>query len=412
MVSLAERIATVLSPVVPELKVGIRAWDGSRVGPLDAPLIDLRSPRVLRRLLWSPGELGASQAYVTGEVDVVGDLDDALARLRSSIDTASPLARRLKALVLAGKLGLDLRAFGPRPEPPRSQAVIRGRLHTRTRDIEAIHHHYDLSNDFYELILDESMAYSCAYFSRPDMTLEAAQRAKLDLICTKLALAPGATLLDIGCGWGSLATHAAQAYGASVTAVTIAEEQYRYVTHRVETAGLDHLVNVRLCDYRDVSGHFDAVSSVEMGEHVGEYNYPIFAGVIHDRLRAGGRALVQQMSRTGKHPGGGPFIESFIAPDMHMRPLGETVGLLEEAGLEVRDVQAMREHYVATVAYWLERFEKNIDLLTDLVGEEVVRVWRLYLVGGAAAFRDGRMGVDQILAVRPGTLADLPGYVG
>ncbi|MGN6160790.1 MAG: class I SAM-dependent methyltransferase, partial [Marmoricola sp.] len=204
----------------------------------------------------------------------------------------------------------------------------------------------------------------------------------------------------IGCGWGALATYAAQFYGARVTAVTIAAEQHRYVTERVRKAGLDHLVEVRLCDYRDVSHTYDAVSSIEMGEHVGKRNYSEVTRVLHDRARPGGRVLIQQMSRRGRHPGGGPFIESFIAPDMHMRPVGETVGLLEDAGLEVRDVQAMREHYVTTGAGWLERFEANIDELTRLVGEEVVRVWRLYLIGGAAAFRDGRMGVDQILSVR------------
>ena len=150
------------------------------------------------------------------------------------------------------------------------------------------------------------------------------------------------------------------------------------------------------------------MASVEMGEHVGEGNYPTYARVLRDRVRPGGHVLIQQMSRTGRHPGGGPFIESFIAPDMHMRPVGETVGFLEQAGLEVRDVHALREHYVLTVAGWLERFEANLERLTELVGEEAIRVWRLYLVGGAAAFREGRMGVDQILAVRPGGDHRLP----
>ena len=145
-----------------------------------------------------------------------------------------------------------------------------------------------------------------------------------------------------------------------------------------------------------------------MGEHVGERNYPAYVDVLRRTVRPGGRVLVQQMSRTGRHPGGGPFIESFIAPDMHMRPVGETVAYLERGGLEVRDVHALREHYVRTVAGWLENFELNLPELTALVGEEVVRVWRLYLVGGALAFRDGRMGVDQILCVRPGAAHSLP----
>ena len=173
-------------------------------------------------------------------------------------------------------------------------------------------------------------------------------------------------------------------------------------------------MEIRLQDYRDVPerGTFDAVSSIEMGEHVGEGNYPTYVEVLRRSVRPGGRVLVQQMSRPGprggRHPGGGPFIESFIAPDMHMRPVGETVAHLERGGLEVRDVHALREHYVRTVAAWLDRFEANLDRLTDLVGEEVVRVWRLYLVGGALAFRDGRMGVDQMLCVRPDGPHDLP----
>lgn len=413
MDKIAHQLAAVLAPITRELPVAIRAWDGSQAGPTDAPIIDVRSPRALRRLLWHPGELGAAQAYVTGEADIVGDLDEALARIRSRSSTAGVnWSSRSRALARAVKLVAELKVLGPRLPPPTSQALVRGRLHSKSRDRDAIRHHYDLSNEFYGLILDETMAYSCGYFARPSMTLEQAQHAKLDLICTKLGLGPGATLLDIGCGWGALARHAAQTYGARVTAVTIAAEQHHFVTQRIIEAGLSDLVDVRLCDYRDVDGTYDAVSSIEMGEHVGKDNYPVFAGVLRDRTRPGGRVLIQQMSRSGKYPGGGPFIESFIAPDMYLRPLGETVGLLEAAGLEVRDVQALREHYVATVQGWLDQFEKNLDTLTELVGEEIVRVWRLYLVGGAAAFQEGRMGVDQILSIRPGTNTGLPNYLG
>ena len=216
----------------------------------------------------------------------------------------------------------------------------------------------------------------------------------------------------MGCGWGSLSLHAAEHFGARVTGVTIAAEQKRFIDARIAERGLGDRVEIRLQDYREVPRHewgtYDAVSSIEMGEHVGEKNYPTYAEVLHRSVRPGGRVLVQQMSRTGRWPGGGPFIESFIAPDMYMRPVGETVAHLERGGLEVRDVHALREHYVLTVAGWLERFEANVERLTKLVGEEVVRVWRLYLVGGAMAFRDGRMGVDQILMVRPDGTHDLP----
>lgn len=399
----ADRIADVVGPITPELPVRIRAWDGSESGPVEAPVVELRSVDALRRLVWRPGELGASQAYVTGEADIEGDLDDALGRIMGRDRPYSlTWSARIRAVARGLRLAAELKLFAPPPPAPAAQAVTSGRLHSKTRDRQAIHHHYDLSNEFYELILDESMAYSCAYFSSSGMSLEEAQRAKLDLICRKLALGPGVSLLDVGCGWGALATHAARHYDAQVTAITIAAQQHRYVTQRVAEAGLADRVDVRLCDYRDLDGQFDAVSSIEMGEHVGARNYPAFARVLHDRARPGGRVLIQQMSRRGKHPGGGPFIESFIAPDMHMRPVGETVALLEGSGLELRDVQALREHYVSTVAGWLDRFEANINQLRAMVGEEVIRVWRLYLIGGAAAFRDGRMGVDQILLVRPG----------
>jgi cyclopropane-fatty-acyl-phospholipid synthase len=292
------------------------------------------------------------------------------------------------------------------PAPPGSQARLRGRLHSTGRDRDAIAHHYDLSNDFYSLILDPHMAYSCAYFTSdaPGYTLEDAQRDKLDLVCRKLGLdqaKPGHRHLDIGCGWGSLSLHAAAEYGVQVVGVTIAAEQKAFIDQQVAARGLGDRVDIRLQDYRDVAdGPFDTVSSIEMGEHVGERNYPVFTGGIHDLLRPGGRALVQQMSRTTR-PGGGPFIEAFIAPDMHMRPVGETVGLFERAGLEVRDVHALREHYVRTVDAWYATFEANWDRAVAMVGEEVARVWRLYLVGGALAFEEGRMGVDQLLMVKP-----------
>ncbi|MGH3587775.1 MAG: class I SAM-dependent methyltransferase, partial [Pseudonocardia sp.] len=277
------------------------------------------------------------------------------------------------------------------------------RLHSLRRDQAAISHHYDLSNDFYSLILDPHMAYSCGYFTSddPGYTVEDAQRDKLDLVCRKLGIREGSRHLDIGCGWGSMSLYIAENHGAHVVGVTISSEQRDFVERRVRERGLEDLVEVRLQDYRDVTdGPFDTVTYIEMGEHVGRRNYPVFTGRIHRLLRPGGRMLIQQMSRTSR-PGGGPFIEAFIAPDMHMRPVGETIALIEQAGLEVRDVHALREHYVRTVGAWYATFEANWDKAVAMVGEEVARVWRLYLVGGALAFEEGRMGVDQILAVKP-----------
>ncbi|QGN57990.1 cyclopropane-fatty-acyl-phospholipid synthase family protein [Nostocoides sp. HKS02] len=403
----APQLAGALAPLVGgELPVRLTAWDGSTAGPDDAPHVVLRSPRALRRLLRHPGELGVAQAYVTGEVDVDGPLDEALMHvwrvarergLGGIRPTSGAVAALLRLARRSGALGLP-------PRPPASQAVVKGRLHSLARDRQAIRHHYDLSNEFYELILDPQLAYSCAYWTstEPGYTVEDAQRDKLDLVGRKLGLRPGDRLLDVGCGWGSMSLYAAEHFGAHVTGVTIAAEQKRFIDGRIRERGLQDRVEIRLQDYRAIpDGDFDAVVSLEMGEHVGEANYPRYAAVLHDKVRPGGRVLVQQMSRRGRFPGGGPFIESFIAPDMHMRPVGETIALIENSGLEVRDVHALREHYVRTVDAWHARFEERWDEAVDLVGEEVARVWRLYLVGASMAFREGRMGVDQILAVRP-----------
>ncbi|MEZ5092724.1 class I SAM-dependent methyltransferase [Nocardioides sp.] len=407
-----------------ELPVRLLAWDGSTTGPADGPRVEVRSPDALRRLLRHPGELGAAQAYVTGELDVVpGDcagLRDALETAwrvadERSLSSPRPTPGTAAALLRSARLLSGTGVLGRPPAAPRTQARLGGRLHSLGRDREAIAHHYDLSNEFYALLLDDSMAYSCGYWTGdgPSYTLADAQRDKLDLVCRKLGLEPGMRMLDVGCGWGSLSLFAAAEYGVRVTGVTIAAEQKRFIDRRVAERGLADLVEIRLQDYRAVPerDHYDAVASIEMGEHVGEGNYPTYARSLRDAVRPGGRVLVQQMSRPGRrggrHPGGGPFIESFIAPDMHMRPVGETAAHLEDGGLEVRDVHALREHYVRTVDAWIERFEANLDALRALVGEEMVRVWRLYLVGGRMTFADGRMGVDQLLCVRPGAAHSL-----
>ena len=388
------------------LPLRLRAWDGSEAGPPDAPVIVVRSRRALRRLLWQPGELGLAQAYITGELDVEGDLADGLRTMWSALRERGaqapglPLADRVRAVRTAVRLG----AVGPRPAAPAAQARLRGGLHSRARDRAAVSHHYDLSNDFYRLLLDDTMAYSCGYWATESagFTLADAQRAKLELICRKLGLVPGARLLDVGCGWGSLTLYAAEQHKAQVTAVTLAREQAAHVRAQVRERGLEHRIDVVCQDYRDIAGGaYDALATVEMGEHVGDAEYPAFAAALHSLVRPRGRVLVQQMSRGNNAPGGGAFIEAYIAPDMHMRPLGQTVGMLEDAGLEVRHVESLREHYVRTVAAWHRTLEDRWDDFVRLVGEETARVWRLYLVGGALAFEERRMGVDQILACRP-----------
>ncbi|MGV9710670.1 class I SAM-dependent methyltransferase [Gordonia sp. NPDC003424] len=391
-----------------ELPIHLTAWDGSVAGPDDAPHVIVYRPEALRRILWHPGELGVAQAYVTGDLDIVGDLDEALTYVRAvggdrGLSGVRPSPRVLWDLF---RLGRRFDLFGLPPAAPATQPRVRGRVHSRLRDRAVISHHYDLSNDFYALILDDHMAYSSALWRSddPGYSLHDAQTDKLDAVCRKVGLdrGDGRRLLDIGCGWGSLALHAAQRYGARVTGVTLSGEQKAFVDARIAERGLADRVTIRVQDYRDIDDPpFDAVASIEMGEHVGQANYATYARVLHDRVVPGGRVCIQQMSRPrGRHPGGGPFIEAFIAPDMHMRPVGDTTSMLEAAGLEVVGVEGMREDYVRTVDVWYENYEKNSAQIVDLVGEEMARVWRLYLVGGRMAFRDGRMGVDQITARR------------
>lgn len=400
------------------LPVRLRAWDGSEAGQAGAPTLVIADRRAIRHVLWSPGELGVARAYVQGYLDVEGDLSDALramweaVRVARAADPDAARPRITPRLALrAARLAVRTRALGRRPAVPVAEATLTGGLHTRERDRAAISHHYDLSNDFYELILDPQMAYSSGFYTRPDQTLEEAQTAKLDLVCRKLGLQPGMRMLDIGSGWGSLTLHAAEHYGVHVTGVTLSSEQRDFVLKRAAERGLQDRVDVSLRHFRDLAGAgvadgtIDAVASIEMGEHVGDAEYVVFTQAIARYLRPGGRVLIQQMSRSngakGDRPGGGPFIETYIAPDMHMKPLARTIGLIADAGIEIRDVQAMREHYPLTVAGWAANLEEKWSTAVALVGEEQARVWRLYLAGGSLAFEENRMGVDQILGVKP-----------
>ncbi|MFJ2674550.1 MULTISPECIES: class I SAM-dependent methyltransferase [unclassified Streptomyces] len=402
------------------LPVRIRAWDGSESGPPDAPALIIRNRRALRRLLWKPGELGLARAWVAGEIDVEGDLYETLGLLAGLIWERGADAKDEVHPVLDPRMRAVARGFvqiaGPWPPPaPPAEEIRRrhGALHTKRRDRAAISHHYDVGNDFYELVLGPSMVYSCAYWGDGDgdsygddgFTLEDAQRDKLDLICRKLALKEGDRLLDVGCGWGSMAIHAAREYGARVTGVTLSREQAAYARKRVAEEGLTDRIELRVQDYRDVrDGPYDAISSIGMAEHVGSVKYREYADDLYALLKPGGRLLNHQIARRPEKDESAyridEFIDAYVFPDGELAPLGRTVGTLEEAGFEVRDVESIREHYALTLRRWVANLEDHWAEAVRATSAGRARVWRLYMAASAVSFERNKIGVNQILAVR------------
>ncbi|MFE2379108.1 class I SAM-dependent methyltransferase [Streptomyces sp. NPDC059398] len=395
------------------LPVRIRAWDGSESGPPGTPVLVIRHRRALRRLLWKPGELGLARAWVAGEIDVDGDLYAALDLLAGLIwerdDPAELKKARLPLLdpkLRAAARGLlDIGGILPPPPPPAEEIRRRrGTVHTKRRDKQAISHHYDVGNDFYELVLGPSMVYSCAYWAE-DSTLETAQRDKLDLVCRKLALKEGVRLLDVGCGWGSMAIHAAREYGARVTGVTLSREQAAYARKRIAEEGLTDRIEIQVQDYRDVKdGPYDAISSIGMAEHVGSVRYREYADDLYALLKPGGRLLNHQIARRPERDESAyeidAFIDAYVFPDGELSPLGRTVELLEEAGFEARDVETLREHYALTLREWVANLEARWAEAVRLTSPGRARVWRLYMAASALAFENNRIGVNQVLAVK------------
>ena len=408
----APRLAEVLSVVLgtTEIPLRLKAWDGSEAGPAGAPVIEFRSRRALRRMLWSPGQLGLSRAYVAGDIDAPGDVFASFAALSSTGKFAEPgpfRAPTVRELGTILKNAALLGALGPNPAPPPEEArIVRaGRRHTRTRDAAAIAHHYDVGNDFYALVLGPSMVYSCAVWQDEDTGLEAAQDAKLDLVCRKLGLKPGMRVLDVGCGWGSLALHAAQNYGVDVVGVTLSGEQAARAGKRVAEAGLTDRVAIRVQDYRDVAdGPFDAISSIGMSEHVGREQMPGYVVSLYGLLRPGGRLLNHAISWNAgpSAPDPNSFIPRYVFPDGEMLALAEMVGALEAGGLEILDVEALRRHYALTLRAWVRNLEEHWSEAVQLGGEGRARVWRLYMAASALGFESGMTGVNQILVQRPG----------
>ena len=409
--TVADRLAQALAAVLgtTELPVRLRGWDGSLAGPPGAPVVAVRSRRALRRMLWSPGQLGLGRAYVAGEIDMEHDVFTTFSALRTAgrLNQEGPAPattwrERLSLLGTAVRLG----AIGPEPAPPAEEApVSTGRRHSKARDAEAIAHHYDVSNDFYELVLGPSMVYSCAVWSSPETGLDAAQEAKLDLVCRKLGLAPGSRLLDVGCGWGSMAIHAAERYGATVVGITLSEEQARMARKRIAEAGLTDKIDIRVQDYREVDdGPFDAISSIGMAEHVGRAQIPGYVAQLERLLRPGGRLLNHAIAWNAGTSTFNPdsFIGRYVFPDGELLGLGEMVGLLESRDLEVLDVEALRQHYALTLRAWVTNLEENWDAAVAATSEGRARVWRLYMAASALTFESGEMGVNQVLLQKTG----------
>jgi cyclopropane-fatty-acyl-phospholipid synthase len=375
-------------------------WDGTRLPSTNGggARFSVRSPDALAHALRAPGQLGLGRAYVSGALDV-DDVDAVLEVLDSW--QPPPLDARARArLALAAA-----RAVGVRrpPRVPAAELRPRGRRHSRERDARAVRHHYDVSNEFFELFLGEAMTYSCAIFSRGATTLEEAQEAKLELVCTKLGLEPGERVLDVGCGWGSFAIHAAANHGVRVLGITLSEPQAELARRRVAERGLDGQVEIRVADYRELDAEpFDAIASIGMVEHVGGSQIDVYAERLARLLRPGGRLLNHGIARL-RHtdPEAGAFSERYVFPDAAPLHLSRILFALERAGFETEHVEGFRLDYAETLRHWARRLDDNLDEALRLAGPERVRVWRLYLRAARRGFESSFTSVYQVRASLP-----------
>jgi cyclopropane-fatty-acyl-phospholipid synthase len=383
-----------LAARLPDRPFTIEFWDGT-VLPATAgegPTFTVRSPRAAAHALRAPGQLGLGRAYVSGELEV-DDIDATIALLDGwqppSLDGAGKRALALAAVRAAG-----LTMPPPRPD---AELVPSGRRHSKERDARAVRHHYDVSNEFFGLFLDESMTYSCANFTKGAKTLEEAQVEKLDTVARKLAIQPGERVLDVGCGWGSFSIRAAKEYGAEVVGITLSAPQAEEARRRAEAAGVGDKVDIRVMDYRDLAGErFDAISSIGMAEHVGAVQIDEYARTLAGLLDPGGRLLNHAIARL-RHTDGeaGAFSERYVFPDAAPLHLSRVLLALERAGFEVHHVEDYRMDYAETLRHWAERLDANLERATQLAGPERIRVWRLYLRAARNGFEKGFTSIYQ-----------------
>jgi cyclopropane-fatty-acyl-phospholipid synthase len=385
------------------LPLRFELWDGSSMGPVDSPaLVRVRRPDALRRILFAPNELGIARAFVVDDLEIEGDLDAAL----NCLWTAHPTSFRLgpAAWVRAAAAAVRLGVIGRPPPPPLEEIRLGGSRHSKTRDAKAIAHHYDISNDFYRLVLGPSMTYSCARFTNPDDSLEEAQTSKHDLVCRKLGLAEGVRMLDVGCGWGSMCLHAAMQYGAEVVGITLSQAQADLARKRVAEAGVTGRVEIRIQDYRDLGGErFDAISSVGMFEHVGQAKRKEYFDALAAALKPHGRLLNHAISTPNgsTYNGRRSFVARYVFPDGELQDVGDTIRAAQRSGLETRDLESLREHYAMTLRRWVDNLVAHWEEAVDLVGPNRARVWRLYMTGSIHGFAVNDISVHQLLLLKP-----------
>ncbi len=386
---------------IPERPFAVEFWDGTTLPSTsgDGPTFQVRSPLAAAHVLRAPGQLGLGRAYVSGEIEV-DDIDAVIALLDSWKPPA--LDRADKRALLLGAV----RAAGLTKPPRRPAAELRpsGRRHSKERDARAVRHHYDVSNEFFSLFLDESTTYSCAVFSRGATTLEEAQEEKLEMVARKLELKEGDRVLDVGCGWGSFPLWAATRHGASVVGITLSPPQAERARKRAEEAGVADRVEIRVTDYRDLAGErFDAIASIGMVEHVGAAQIDVYARTLAGLLEPGGRLLNHGIARL-RHSDdeAGPFSERYVFPDAAPLHLSRVLLALERAGFVTRHVEEFGADYAETLRHWARRLDENLDRAIQLAGPERVRVWRLYLRAARNGFESGFTSIYQARCVQAG----------